>query len=80
MSAASTVIDDPIINSPFEEPRRHYRFGDAGITNEIVEDRRVSSYFIPIPLPKKKGKQLSFDTEWLGERVKENEFINRVRP
>ena len=79
MSSAPTVIDDPIINSPFEEPTRHYRFGDAGITNEIVEARRTSSYFIPIPPPKKKGKQLSFDTEWLGERVKENEFINRVR-
>ena len=79
MSSAPAVIDDPIMNSPFEEPRRHYRFGDAGITNEIVEARRTSSYFIPIPPPKKKGKQLSFDTEWLGERVTENEFINRVR-
>ena len=79
MSAHQTVIDDPVINSPFEEPSRHYRFGDNGITNEIVPERRISSYFIPIPPPKKKGKQLSFETEWLGERVKDNEFINRVR-
>ena len=59
------VIENPILNSPFQEPTRHFRFSDEGITNEIVEARRVSSYFIPIAKPKKKGKaaQLAFDTE-----------------
>lgn len=75
----SAVIDDPVINSPFEAPKRHFRFGEDGITNEIIEERRRSSYFIPIPPPKKKGKRLSFDTEWREERVRENDFINRVR-
>jgi hypothetical protein len=66
------VIENPIINSPFEEPKRHFRFSDEGITNEIVEGRRVSSYFVPIPKPKARGKtQLVFDTEWTQERVKE---------
>ena len=75
------VIENPILNSPFEEPSRHYRFGDEGITNEIVEARRVSSYFIPIAKPKSKGKaaQLAFDTEWTQDRIEENAFINRVR-
>lgn len=77
--AAGAVIDDPLINSPFEEPARHFRFGEHGITTEVVEERRASSYFIPIPPPKKKGRQLSFETEWLGERISENAFINRVR-
>ena len=31
------VIENPVINSPFEEPQRHFRFTDEGITNEIVE-------------------------------------------
>ena len=44
----SVVIENPIINSPFAEPCRHFRFDDEGITNEIVESRRVSQYFIPI--------------------------------
>ncbi len=58
------VIENPILNSPFQEPTRHFRFSDEGITNDIVEARRVSSYFIPIAKPKKKGKaaQLAFDT------------------
>ncbi|MBM4288129.1 MAG: restriction endonuclease subunit R [Deltaproteobacteria bacterium] len=73
------VIENPVINSPFDEPQRHFRFSNEGITNEVVPERRVSSYFIPIAKPKKKGKQLYFDTEWLQERIEENKFINRVR-
>ena len=49
------MIENPILNSPFREPARHFRFDDDGITNEIVEGRRRSAYFIPIPQPKKKG-------------------------
>ena len=73
------VIENPVINSAFAEPRRHFKFTDDGITDEIVEGRRMSAYFVPIAQPKKKGKQLVFDTEWTQDRVKENEFINRVR-
>ena len=73
------VIENPILNSPFEEPRRHFRFSDEGITNEIEESRRVSQYFMPIAGAKKKGKQLAFDTEWTQDRVEENQFINDVR-
>ena len=51
------VIENPILNSPYEEPGRHFRFSDDGITNEIVEERRVSSYFVPIAATKKKAKQ-----------------------
>ena len=74
------VIENPIINSPFSEPSRHFRFTDEGITNEIDEKRRVSSYFIPIARPKKKAKnQLTFETEWTQDRIEENKFINQVR-
>jgi type III restriction enzyme len=74
------VIENPIINSPFQEPRRHFRFTDEGITNEIVETRRVSQYFVPIAKPRKKGaKQLQFDTEWTQDRIEENELVNRIR-
>jgi len=75
------VIENPVLNSPFEEPKRHFRFSDEGITNEIVGTRRVSSYFIPIAKPKKKGKttQLAFDTEWTKDRIEENIFINQIR-
>ena len=43
---SQVVIDNPVINSPYTEPTRHFRFGDEGITNEQVEGRRSSSYFV----------------------------------
>jgi len=73
------VIENPVINSPFGEPTRQFRFTDEGITNEIVEGRRISSYFVPIPRPKKKSRQLTFDTEWTQDRQEENKLINRIR-
>jgi len=36
------VVDQPIINSPFEEPARHYRI--RGGTAELVDERRPSGY------------------------------------
>ncbi len=76
---SQVVIENPVINSPFEEPKRHFRFGDEGITNDIVEGRRSSSYFVPIARPRKKGGQLAFETEWIQERIQENQLINDIR-
>jgi len=77
---SQVVIENPVINSPYTEPTRHFRFGDEGITNEQVDGRRSSSYFVPIARPKKKGAQQSFyETEWLQERIQENKLINDIR-
>ena len=73
------IIENPVINSPYKDPCRHFRFSEDGITDEIIEGRRPSSYFVPIPKPKKKGKGVASDTEWTEDRVKENEFVNQVR-
>lgn len=72
------VIENPILNSPFEEPRHHFKFDRDGITTEIEETRRRSATFIPVPLPRRRGVQLAFD-QWNQEQVEENEFINRIR-
>ena len=53
---AQTRIENPILNSPFAEPTRHFRFGADGITNEVVQGRRPSSYFVPIARPRVRGK------------------------
>ena len=77
---SQVVIENPIINSPFDEPTLHFRFTDEGITNDVVDGRRISSYFIPIAKPKKKGKQqLQFDTEWTQDRIEENKLVNDIR-
>ncbi len=77
---SQVVIENPIINSPFVEPTRHFRFTDDGITNEVVQRRRTSSYFVPIARPKKRGlSQLHFDTEWTQDRIEENKLVNDIR-
>ena len=77
---SQVVIENPIINSPFDEPSRHFKFSDDGITNEIVESRRLSSYFLPIAKPKKKlPKGLSSNTEWTENRIEESKLVNDIR-
>lgn len=77
---SQVVIENPVINSPFSEPTKHFKFSDEGITNEIIGSRRVSSYFIPIAQPRKKGQtQLEFDTEWTKDRIEENKLVNDIR-
>lgn len=77
---ADMIIDNPILNFPFLEPSRHFRFSEDGITNEIIEGRRISSYFVPIPKSKKSGRnQLSLTTEWTEDRIEENKLVNDIR-
>ena len=75
----TVLISNPILNSPYLEPNRHHKFDDDGITNQIEPTRRISTYFVPIPQPRKKGRQQSFETEWAHDQIKENKFINDVR-
>lgn len=75
-----TAIDNPILNSPFEEPDRYFRFGDGGITDEVIEgERRLSAYFVPIPESRRRRGQLSMEAEWTADRIQPNHDINRVR-
>jgi type III restriction enzyme len=73
----SVVIDNPILNSPFREPERHFRFDQDGITNDIADGRRRSTYFMPIARPKISRGQLALPGG--DEELKDNDFINRVR-
>jgi len=75
------VIENPVINSPFGEPERHFRFDDDGITDEIVEERRQSAYFVPIAQPRKKGKakQLALSADWTRDRIEPNKMVNAIR-
>jgi len=50
----NTHIENPIINSPFVEPKRHFNFTNQGISHQILPGRREGIYFVPIPKPKSK--------------------------
>jgi type III restriction enzyme len=73
------TIENPILNSAFAAPARHFKFDDEGITTEIEERRRTSTFFMPIARARKKGEQAHFDTEWTNDRMHPNTEINRIR-
>ena len=45
MTVSKLQIKNPVLNSPFEEPVRHFLFTDDGITDRVVEKRRLISSF-----------------------------------
>src|SRR5829696_3346469 len=72
------VIDNPILNSPYREPTRHFRDVDGQITTAVDPGRRGSSYFLPIAAPKKKGRPGLFD-DTPGETKAESHHVERIR-
>jgi len=75
-------MKSPILNSPYFEPNLHFKADARGLTDEVTEGRRPSSFYIPIPHTKKKDIQLNLTTTegtYGSELQKENEFINKIR-
>lgn len=75
-------MKSPILNSPYFEPSRHFGADDRGLTDEILNSRRPSSFYIPVPRAKTRQGKLDLnlaDGAFGSELQKENEFINKVR-
>jgi type III restriction enzyme len=79
-------IDNPILNSPYDPPERHFELGPAGPTGTILPGRRPSESFIPVPATRKgkgpsggAGEQSALDFDTTGERRETNTLINDVR-
>jgi type III restriction enzyme len=48
-------FDHPILNSPYEYPKRHWELDESGQpTQRIIESRRSAKFITPIPKPKKR--------------------------
>ena len=81
-------FEHPVLNSPYEEPKRHWELDAEGQpTQKILERRRSASFVTPIPKPQKRknagAQQLVFD-EGKGLSTQEQQYdptsiINRVR-
>ncbi len=76
----------PILNSPYEPPARHWELDTSGQpTQHIIESRRKSDFISPIPKPKKSTKpQQSFDIDTdKSHSTQEQEYakarINEIR-
>jgi type III restriction enzyme len=86
---SNPFFDRPILNSPYECPRRHWELDAHGQpTQRIVEQRRRAEFVTPIPKPKKrkssaKQDEMVFD-EGKGLSTKEQQYdptsiINELR-
>jgi type III restriction enzyme len=79
------ALANPVINSPYDEPARHFVLDSQGRpTGEVAETRRQSEFFVPIPKPKKGGRAKSaaptLDLDSLtDERIEKNDKIDQLR-
>lgn len=53
----SSFFKQPILNSPYEYPDRHWELENGQPTMKIIEKRRVAEFITPIPKPKKRRKE-----------------------
>ena len=62
-------FEQPVLNSPYEYPRRHWELDETGQpTQTIIERRRAPQFVTPIPKPKKrKGSSSDQTTLLFGE-------------
>ena len=86
---SNPFFDQPILNSPYQCPRRHWELDEQGQpTQKLVESRRRAQFITPIPKPKKRKKsakqeEIVFD-EGRGLSSKDQQYdptpiINEVR-
>ncbi len=49
-------FEQPVLNSPYEYPVRHWELDDQGQpTQRLIESRRRAEFITPIPKPKKRS-------------------------
>ncbi len=86
---SNPFFDHPILNSPYECPRRHWELDPSGQpTQRVLEKRRRAEFITPIPKPKKRKtpaqqEEIVFD-EGKGLSTKKQQYdptsiINEVR-
>lgn len=75
----NVVIENPVLNSPYDEPKRHFRFDELNITSDVAEERRRSEYTIAVASTRRRGKQLALQGQLAQERLEPNVFVNRIR-
>lgn len=87
---STTVIDNPVLNGPYDVPARHWMLDEHGaLTSDIAPKRRPSESWVPVPAQRKgraaraaqpaAGVQGELDVTRTGERRDVNSTINRLR-
>lgn len=73
-------LSNPIINSPYDPPAAYFEIGSKGPTGKMLDGRRPSESFIPVPASRKgRDDQQTLDFDATGERREANTLINDIR-
>ncbi|HKX09962.1 MAG TPA: UvrD-helicase domain-containing protein [Stellaceae bacterium] len=90
VTVSNPFFDHPILNSPYEYPRRHWELDPSGQpTQRIMPSRRRAAFITPIPKPKKRKKKGAGQAEMVfdegkglsskGQQYDPTSIINEVR-
>ena len=84
--SGQSFFENPILNSPYEYPCRHWEMdADNKPTGKVIERRRESSNRTPIATPRNKGEGVQTSQGDLFNEVlndvayRENELVNSIR-
>ncbi len=75
-------MESPVLNSPYKVPDRYFSSNERGLTDQTVEGRRPSAFYIPVPkakTAKKQAEQNLAEGAYGAELQKENDFVNKIR-
>ena len=80
------MIANPVINSPFEEPSRHFELTEDGTpTGVILPNRRRSEHLVPVPAPRRRRRagdqgELGLEGRDTADfEVTPNHLVNEIR-
>lgn len=75
-----SFVENPVINSPFEEPQQHYQLNDDGQPTGIVSTgRRPSMQIVPVASARRRIKQAELDLGDAEVHTKVNQLVNDIR-
>jgi len=76
-------FNDPILNSPYERPSRHWELVKGIPTQVELKGRRESQLITPIPKPRKRGgkheqRELEFGAQGLSDSDQQYEVAQQI--
>ena len=76
--------ENPILNSPYEYPSRHWELDGAGQpTARVVESRRTATFVAPVPPPRRGSAQMALDVDGASnggvQRYDRNADVDAIR-
>ena len=74
MTQQINAVANPIINSPYEEPKQHWHI-EEGRAPRLEPGRRPASYFLRVPERAARGRRAATQAEMFEEDLKGNEYL-----